>query len=450
MRQLTLLICLLCSTAVIGQPVNPAGSGSNTNSDSGAFGGGLIATLEVDRTRAYVNEQIVVTLQISAPSVAFNITGENLALKNADVVSLNRQQSTADINGIPHQFTKTVFALFAREAGTLQIPALSFKAVLPVSAGGQMSSNGNPVITASTSALDVVIESEPISEAAWFPAQRVDVESHWSVDITASDAIRAGEPVTRHVSIKVAGQHPGAIPAFQTTAIEGVRTYPDVPRLETEVAITGLNGTLTQSYAIVASRSGSVTLPPIDIHWWNINDRQWQTTTLPAEQLQVAASTLAQMPLGQSESRRYKIALAGMAMALVGLLACCFALWRRNHQLRVESMPEYLQTQKTERAAWATLQNDIRTKDCNSVRRSLIQWAHVQWPEHSIQRFDQIPIHDTLTRECLLMLDEHLYGGKTPAAPDLGLLNQKLRKIRKAARKNDKTMDGLSVLYPSS
>ncbi|MFK7859844.1 MAG: BatD family protein [Granulosicoccus sp.] len=444
MRQWLIGLCLLCSLEVYGQPVSPAGFGSSGK--SGTVGGELIATLEADRTKAYVNEQILLTLTVGAPSIAFNITGDKLAVANVDVVQLSHQKSTMDINGRPHQFTKTVYALFAREAGSLQIPVLSFKAVLPVSAGGQMFGKGNPTISASTSALDLSIEPAPRTNTIWFPAQNVELESRWSVDITDSDAIRAGEPVTRHVSIKVSGQHPGAIPAFKAAMLEDIRTYPDLPRMETEVATTGLNGTLIQSYAMVASSPGRVNLPPMEIKWWNINERQWQTTTLAAEQLRISESTLDDMSMGGARIRHYQMALAAMAAALLGLAVFCLALWQRIRQQ--ETRPAKKRKAMTEPVAWKALQRDLRNKDYDALRKSLVQWASLAYPGQSIQRLDQIPSAEAKMQDSLITLDAHLYGLNHDTAPDLVLMNRYLHAARKAARRKKTSHGNLTVLYP--
>lgn len=434
-------------TTASGQPVNISDASNAKSVNPLVTSGQLIATLEADRQTAYVNEQILLTLRVSAPSFAFNITGKKLAVPGVELLPVNKQESTFDRNGVSHQSVQTVFALFAKEPGTVQIPSLSFKAILPTSAGMNNAGKGNPTLTAATQVLQLTIDSAPVVETGWLPAQNLQVSSNWSHDKNTDEPIRAGEPVSRNITIKVSGQYPGAIAQLNTVAPEGIRTYPDRPQMETDVTVTGINGIHTQSTAIVASNAGSFTLPAIDIEWWNIDKREWQTTTLPSEQFLVTEAIIADASSGQIKKIHYQYALAGLLAVVILLSGGCVALWRRNKQLVSTRTSIQKESPPSERAAWSNLQRAIRTNNYLALRHALLQWGKALWPNQDIHRLEQVTSRNSRLHNAMGILDEHMYGQQSTIALNLDSLDEVLRVIRKAERKKNRAKHRLTDLY---
>ena len=421
----------------------------------------LTVSLEADRRSAHVNEQILLTLQVSAPAIAFNITGTQLRVANAELVSLNRQESVEQINDIAYQTSRTVYALFAKEPGILQLPTLTFKAVLPVGAGNDTSggtantgitSPSNPIIKDSTNALQLSIEAAPSTDKLWFPAQAVDLSSSWSVDTVATDTIFAGEPVTRHVTMQVAGQHPAAIPAAAMPKPEGARIYPDLPRLETQLSPTGLNGTRIDSAAIIASHAGTITLPALDVHWWDINRREWRTSSLPAEQLRVqpASTDLSAMPF--ATNRWYRHILAGGSVAIATLSVVCLLLWRSNRRLlatySLQKGTAGAAKFTSEHAAWARLRRNIRRKDLPGIRCSLHSWGQSLGSTYTVQTLDQLASAWPALEPIVQTLDAALYSHHAGEAPALDQLLRELKRLRAHVKSRPASYNASTSLYP--
>lgn len=457
MRKLIFAICLFLSVIADAQMV-PAEIGNTQNHQPGlshlepsvqqsAEHGTLRATIQTDRSNAYVNEQILVTLSVIAPVVAFNITGDELLLDDVDVVSLHREKTMLELDGVPHQRTESTFALFPRNTGVITIPALSFNAVLPVPAESASGAKGNPTISGSTSVVTLSIDPVPAATSPWFPAQNVEVSSGWSLE-EGSYELRAGEPVVRQVFIKVSGQHPGAIPQIKPSEQPDVRTYPGSAQLHTEKAVSGLNGTLTQSYTVVASYPGNLTLPAIDIDWWHIDAGEWRTTTLAAEQLQVLASASGGAPSDLVSSRTYKYTLLGMLAVILCLAATCVSLWRKNRRLVLPQVPEKGRTRPTERSTWAALQQSFKKNSPLAIRQSLLQWAGIRWPETRIRRLDQLPLNSLTLRNELGALDEYLFSLESSQAPDFKAMKKALKLERKSDLKAKPSQRELPALYP--
>ena len=421
----------------------------------------LTAKLEIDRQSAFVNEQILLTLQVSAPAIAFNITGSQLRVANAELISLHKQESVEQINGKAFQTSRTVYALFAREPGVLQIPTLTFKAMLPVGAGGDtrggtantgLTSSTNPIIEDSTDAFQLSIETAPSTDKLWFPAKFVHLSSHWSVDTLATNAVRAGEPVARHVTIQVTGQHPAAIPDSVISTLEGVRIYPELPHLETQASPTGLGGTRVDSAVIIASRAGTITLPAIDVHWWDINQREWRTSSLPAEQLRVQPASTDLSTNLLITSRRYQKILISGTLVIAALLVTCLLLWRsKRRHLAMDSLtqgPAALAKPTSEHAAWASLRRDIRRKDLPGIRCSLQRWVKSLGLTPTVQPLDHLVSTWPALKPMLQALDAALYSQRDDETLVFNQLLRELKLLRAHVKSPPAPGNVATMLYP--
>lgn len=447
MRLLVLTTLFLYAVVTHSQSVTSDNNISN-QSPVPDTGSQLIATLETDRVSAYVNEQILLTLTVSAPSFAFNITGGKLAIDDVELLPLNRQASEFEVNNVPHQSEKTIFAIFPRIAGTVTIPALSFKAVLPVSASRPSTSKGNPTLNASTKAFQINVKPVPDSAADWLPAQNLAASSIWSVDTANSDSIRAGEPVTRHVSITIDGQHPGAIPLPEINTPEGIRMYPDLPRIETQTIASGINGTLTLSSAYVFSQIGVAQLPAIDIRWWDINRQRFRTTTIPGEQVNVSRGEYSDDLRNQFFKKHGHLILLGLLVLVILLSGSCIALLKKIRSFSTAGKSEDSKEIPSEKTAWSTLQKAIRNKDYPLIRQSLLVWGSRLWSTTDVRRLEQLAQYDDRMSPVSRELDEYLYSENTGSAPNLRALKHMLRDVRSSGRKTPATSHQLELLYP--
>ncbi len=341
----------------------------------------LLVSLEFDRTEAFIKEQVIATLKIGYPPGAFGMTHSPFKASNADLHILKKTKYIEEVEEIPYSFVQTRYALFGNTAGTMDISAINFNALLPVAAGG-VNSTVNPTIKAVIQPHSLTVLAVPAHDSAsdktvrWLAASDLTIKAHWNL---TDEILSPGLPVQRQVIVDIVGQHPASVPVrVDWNMPDGMRAYPGVALNSLVKSDTGLRGSVTMPVQVVASRAGSFQLPEITIPWWDINQRQWRQSTLAAETLEVIAGRKS------SDTYFYKGAVLALGMICTGLLLWCFALWRQV------SINANRQSVLSERQLWKKIQKTIKRREYPQLRKDTLLWARALYNDPSIVRLDQL------------------------------------------------------------
>ncbi len=107
----------------------------------------------------------------------------------------------------------------------------------------------------------------------------------------AQAAIRAGDGVTRTVTLEAQGVAGMALPPLLREAPAGLAVYPGEPEVHDKVNRNILeSGVRVESVTYVPAESGQYTLPDIVVHWWDLAGKTLRTETLEGITLEVAMS----------------------------------------------------------------------------------------------------------------------------------------------------------------
>ena len=252
------------------------------------------------------------------------------------------------------------------------------------------------------------------------------VREEWSSDPTR---LRVGDSITRTVSITASGLDGAALPPLQNPRIDKLNLYPDPPSVERTFIDGKIVGKRTESWSMVALESGSVVLPEINVRWWDINNEELNSATLPATMLVVApalngASLPADVELNdasaaanETEAERNNLlpknmlddlvspaqtppwitALAALAGALVILL--WYFLRRRParkplelQQKNAESSMAYVDeiAANQEAQAFKRLEKSCSDKDPARIRLALIAWGRQFFQDANLITLDDL------------------------------------------------------------
>ena len=101
----------------------------------------------------------------------------------------------------------------------------------------------------------------------WLPAQDMTLEESWQPD---SGPIHAGDPVTRHLHLSARGLTAAQLPDLSQLMQlpDGLRAYPDQPRLNNDTRGNSVVGTRDQDIAIIANTPGRYEVPALHLVWW--------------------------------------------------------------------------------------------------------------------------------------------------------------------------------------
>lgn len=205
-----------------------------------------------------------------------------------------------------YHVVEQTYIMTPQRSGPIEIEPVTLKATIPVpynsspSEMARMLGRGNvpmPWLDGSlTRGQEVSLHSDkvtvevlprPAQAEGWFlPARAVTVRQSWSGDPAKG---RVGETLTRTLIVEAVGASPNQMPPIQLPDVDGLRQYEEDTQTRSAVIDRQQGAALTKVIAVVPSRAGTFTLPPVTIGWWNTDRKVQEQTTLPAVTLTVAA-----------------------------------------------------------------------------------------------------------------------------------------------------------------
>jgi hypothetical protein len=354
----------------------------------------VFVTSDVDFDETYVQAQVLLTVKIYR-----SVATRQPALRDPTVsgVEVLRELAGDDrsyeavIDGTAYNVVERVYALYPQESGQIEISPARFEA--RVLRNGRIT--GRKVYESEPLTVDILpIPARPAEfpDAVWLPAQDLTLSEDWSRD---ADEIKAGEPLTRHVTISALGQLETQIPAQDAPSVAGINVYPDKPELSRRIEAGGIRGVRKDQYAMIGVTAGVVVMPALEVPWFNTQASEWQLARLPEHSISILPSGEAPVPepevAGPSGPavtdtptevsvpsgfwRRVSEFLA--AVWLVTLLAWWWT--SRSEKRPRESVPVPLH--KRQAKLLKAARKAAIAGDGSGVRQELLGWAALEWPD---------------------------------------------------------------------
>lgn len=427
----------------------------------------VFLTAEVDFDETYVQAQVLLSIKIYRSVATRQPALRDPAVSGVEVLSElagDDRSYEAVIDGTSYTVVERVYALYPQESGTIDISAARFEA--RVLRNGRIT--GRKVFESeplSVTVLPIPAPPADFPDATWLPARELQLSEDWSRDETE---VKAGEPLTRRVTISALGQLETQIPALEPPATQGINVYPDKPELTRTLESGGIRGIRSDQYAMIGVAVGDVVLPALEVPWWNTRTAQWEVATLPEKTLTILpsgeapppppeagpepaagegtdASAEAQPSLPPTFWRRATELLA--AVWLVTLLAWWWTSRPVRHEPR-EPAPVPLHKQQSRLLKEA--RKAARAGDGDGVKQALLQWAAIEWPGDAPRSLGALADRVSADLANELRQFSNLSYGPQPGAFDGQALAQAIRSfsvLKPAESSDDET---LPPLMPAS
>ncbi len=361
----------------------------------------VFLTSEVDFNETYVQAQVLLTIKIYR-----SVATRQPALRDPTVTGVEVLSETAGddrsyeavIDGTAYNVVERVYALYPQESGSIEISPARFEA--RVLRNGRIT--GRKVFESEPQVITVQpIPPRPAEfpDAIWLPARDLQLSEDWSRE---PDGVKAGEPVTRHVTISALGQLETQIPALDTPAAAGVNVYPDKPELSRRVESGGIRGVRKDQYAMIGVTSGVVTLPALEVPWWNTETAEWQVARLPERNITIQPSGEAPSPEpgveataevgadAETDSGAAPTLISGgfwrrvsELLAAVWLVTLLAWWWTSRPAKREPREPAPVPLHKRQSRLLKSARKAARAGDAAGVKQSLLEWAVLEWPDDS-------------------------------------------------------------------
>ena len=255
----------------------------------------LALEVSTDRSTAYVQSQVVLTLRlVSAVDISAYQFGD-VSVGNVDAVveplgDIRQYQTRIDDKA--YLVLEKQFALFPQQSGRLEISPLLAEVRLPSRRAYDPFQAGGEVRRLRSAPQSVEIEPIPAAYDApyWLPAYNLELREQWQGDL---DELLAGEPLTRSLTLIADGLTAAQLPELPIPAIDGIKQYPDQPALSNRQASDGIRGVREQKVALIPGSAGRFVVPEIKVPWFNLQTGRVEIATLPARELAVRAAPAA-------------------------------------------------------------------------------------------------------------------------------------------------------------
>ena len=370
----------------------------------------LDLSITTDRTAAVLNEQILLTLTIRKHVKAFGMTGTDPHIRGANIVSLFKREFQEQIQDEQYHVTERLFAIYAEKAGELILDPIRYQAQMPLAFRSTEvldEASSNPTVTASTDQLLLQISAPAASKAVWLPASSLTLTLSWDQSQESSViSAAAGEPVMFRLNSQISGQHPSAIPPIQFNSTDRLRFYPSPPTWESTTSPAGISGSLVQEISVIGSSAGEHILPPAEIHWWDINRKEWQVATTATQTIRISPPAPEHFDTGVLAPTKRRWILFFSAVILLAA-----ALYYTIKYLRRDQQSALRQSCPSEATAWRKIKRAIRRRDPAQLNTALQQWSRHIWPDLPKQTvLPELRRHNHGLADVMAMLNEQLYS----------------------------------------
>ncbi len=404
----------------------------------------------VNKESVYVQEQVLFTIRLY-----YTIAG----IRNPHFTEIDPENAVIQQLGQPHQYERLIdgvrygvyeknYVIFPQRSGSLSIPDIVFRGELTDGSSSFVfrQRNVRPV-TAFATGYNIDVKERPAAfpaDTTWLPASNLIVEETWDGDI---DSLEPGDSIQREVTVTANGLDGPALPPFNIGEIDTVNVYPNPGDVDRRIQDGNVVGTRVESYEMVVTEAGQVTVPALEIPWWDTDTDSMQYATLPSTTFRVHATgspeatdpeeLLSQMgrqdnanaidPLITPRQTEGWI-LYSLTAVIAAILLGMWWLWRRRLQqlAMLAANPEpprqpAYQRQidiEAESEAFNELLTALKQGDAQQIRIRLIAWGRQYYQDPGLYNLDALSQRlnsETLQRE-FRKLQASLYA--SPKATD--------------------------------
>ncbi|MCK4707956.1 MAG: protein BatD, partial [Gammaproteobacteria bacterium] len=395
----------------------------------------LFLETELDQQTAYVQAQLIYTVRLYRSIDIQNASLTEPELSDADAIveklgEDKRYQTTR--NGVRFIVIERRYAIFPQQSGNLSIQ--------PVQFNGQIVSQrrsffditpfNNITKRIQSKQIDITVKPVPniFKNKNWLPSSELKLVDEWP----ENTVFKVGEPVTRTISLLATGLTAAQLPVISNQEIENIKQYPDQPTLNNQTDKNGIIGIRQEKIAFIPTLAGKITLPEINIPWWNTRSGKLEYARIETKTIDVKGSTqLTQTPVftdnlssasGTENTADVLITAESSSFwfyaslfMLTGWLITLYFLFQKRKNKTAES--RHAETNETPPSItniskkFASACNQNNRELCKSL---LIQWASQQWPDDNISSLGDVAVNVNETlRLQINILNQSLYS-KTP------------------------------------
>jgi len=461
---------------------------------------------DTDGQSLYVQQQIPYTVRLYYDDQILNGELGAPQPEQAVVEQLGEDQRYAVTrNARQYNVIERHYAISAEKSGQLLIPPVSFKGEIasPKNAPGQGSrqsqlferffqnspfgndpffsnspfaDRGQP-IRIHSKAVSVDIQSRPASAGnTWLPAEELTLQDSWTEN---PPQFRAGEPVSRTLTLQARGLTGAQLPELQLEQPEQTRLYTESPVNESRTDGNKVYGISKQTFTYIPGKAGKLTIPAVELGWWDTRSNQSAVADLPRWEINVEPgvggtqtppavkpeikerTTAAERPVPDTQTpstswfeplRTYKHWTVAGAVLLFFTIVLLAAMRQRRMKHATPSAKPVAPTEQDSRARIKDLvpqlEHACTLHDARAAAHALLELGRTRWPDDPPRNLGVLATRLGQGYTQIMALDRAMYAADTAQWNGSDLWHSIKDVWTKKPTEEKTTADSLKPLYP--
>jgi hypothetical protein len=376
----------------------------------------VILKTEVSSSSIFINKQMIYTVKLYNHQRLIDAEYQPPQIEDALLIPLGdgRHYQTM-MNDRNYAVEEQQYAIFPQKSGQFTLVGPSFKALV----FGAVPKR----VRAKSKATTLSVKPIPLDYTGkdWLPAKQLALTEVYD---QTEGALKQGSTLTRTVTLQASGIPAQLLPNLEFPSNPKFNSYPEKPEQRNIFKQGDLIGRTDTKITYILNTPGKITLPPLEVSWFNIKTGKEEKVSLPAHTIVVSASSSASPATNTTSSialnkpsvilpKKHLLtipvdAVSGLVgwifggMVLIGITGLLLfrlkkPLWRRVSRQR-------LALKKLYQAC-----NDNNPKE---AQEALFGWARDRWPEVLVLNLHQLAklTHDAALKKQLFILSECLYS----------------------------------------
>lgn len=450
------------------QPINlmvlPASASKNSR------GRDLFITTETEQQSVYLQQQLRYTVKLH---LAMDLQRGSLSapsMEGAEIRQVGKDKEYSQIvEGKRFRIIERVYAIIPQQSGKFVINGPLFEGEV-IDNNRQSFGFFNRTKSVNRIGPNIEIEVKPAPanyQGHWLPSEMVQLHEEWQ---PANAEFKTGEPITRTLTLTAIGLVEEQLPEINSQYPDTVKTYPDQATTTTVEKDGNLIAQRVETIAIIPAKAGSLTLPAVEVPWFNVVTQETEIARLPAKTIQVTAAEPTQNALPATPALETKAqnqpqesaatptvinnslplwSVSSWVLLLLWLLT--LLAWYLKKPKIEKLSQQHPQPQDDEKKRWKQLTKALQQNNAQASHHQLQQWlAHYcQKPGQSLAQSQQQLNNLQLNAQITLLLESMF--GKTTTSWQAKELIPLLQSLRNNPLHNNKLADtGLKPLYPAT
>jgi len=404
------------SSATSVEVTNEASITANVNDPMVTPDNEVMLKTDVSVAQPFINQQVIYTVKLYTYNNRRLLDAEYQPPKIEDALLIplgeGRRYPVTE-NGRSYNVEEQQYAIFPQKSGNLQITPPSFNALLYDAVPRQVNLRGDPT--------KLTVKPMPASYGAghWLPAKQVVLTEQYDKNQTT---MLQGTTLVRTVTLQVTAMPAQLLPSLTFATSKQFNSYLEKPEISNKMQQQELIGTTTVKVTYLLNQAGQITIPTLQVPWFNTVTDKKEVATLPARIFKVdprlgtspvVANTPAaaeQMPVTDG-SVEQTVSKSVKESSLSWWLAIGFALaWVLT--LGLWWCHSSLFSNNTTRAALNSLKEACLHNNPVQTQSALLNWANVQWPHANLLNLNDIArmMSNAELKKQIYLLTQALYS----------------------------------------